>query len=81
VGNSWTLTRSASPEGCHSRPALAKRPPRSLFLASTLTTGWPSARWTVGLLVQVAELRVTIGVLGTVGRDASARRATQLISP
>jgi non-heme chloroperoxidase len=35
---------SQRPAGCHSAPRLAYRSTSS-FLASTLTTGWPAARW------------------------------------
>src|SRR6266508_2899331 len=44
-GKSWTLTRSGSPEGCHSRPPLAKLPtsspgsPSALLRPGPLRTG------------------------------------------
>jgi hypothetical protein len=51
------------PLRCHSRPALWYSPTCSFFFASAETTGSPLA-WCAYLLVDVAELRVAVGVVG-----------------
>jgi len=43
---------------------LAKLPTSSFFLVSTLTTGCRGSEMDLGLLVEVAELGITVGVVG-----------------
>ena len=65
---SCTRTSSGSPFGRHSLPAFLKSPTSSFFLVSTLITGWPSLDRALGDRVDVAELRVTVGVLPALPR-------------
>src|SRR5215216_6769476 len=79
-GASWTLTPSGSPEGCRSRPPLAKLPTSSFFLVFTLTTGCRGSEMDLGLLVEVAELGITVGVVGALqGLDRALKPIAVLL--
>jgi hypothetical protein len=49
--------------GCPSRPLLARLPTTSFLVVSTLITGWPAPMGR-GLLVDIADLAIPVGVLG-----------------
>ena len=71
------------PLGWYSLPALEYSPTSSFFFASTLMTGWPSARNASGRVVDVAELGVAVHVLGALfllrgALEAIAHLAEQL---
>ena len=61
---SCTLTRSGWPRGSHSRPPFLNWPTSSFFLVSTLITGSPVDDVVAGLVVEIAELGVAIGMGG-----------------
>ena len=60
---SWTLTCSGCPAGRHSLPPFLYGPTSSFFLVSTLITGSPGGQVLAGLVVEVGELGVAVGVL------------------
>ena len=62
-GKSWTLTRSGSPAGCHSRPPLAVLADQLLLLRIHRDDRLPGGDVASAGRVDVAELGVAIGML------------------
>ena len=62
---SCTRTGSGSPFGRNSRPAFLKSPTSSFFLVSTEIAGSPAASAAFTCCVDVAELRVAVGMVAS----------------